>query len=200
MDKQYIAINPNNDGTAQTVMANYGRMSYANAERTDTRKATFIMERDIILVNGTKDDIPGAVKATYGKTKTGAAVCDYGSKPTLIMEREKEPKILSYTRDGRGQVANRHTRMLPTSIHASNFENTRQYVVSDWRIRKLTPRECFRLMDVDDKDIDKIQAAGIPKTQQYKLAGNSIVVSCLYHLFRKMFVETGNESNQQELF
>lgn len=69
-----------------------------------------------------------------------------------------------------------------------------------WRIRKLTPRECFRLMDVDDTDIDKIQSAGIPKTQQYKLAGNSIVVNCLYHLFRKMFIEKENESKQQELF
>ena len=60
-------------------------------------------------------------------------------------------------------------------------------------MRKLTPRECFRLMDVSDSDIDKIQAAGISKTQQYKLAGNSIVVSCLYHIFRKMFLDLGNE-------
>lgn len=67
----------------------------------------------------------------------------------------------------------------------------------NYRIRKLTPRECFRLMDVDETDIDKIQQAGISNTQQYKLAGNSIVVSCLYHIFRKMFTETENE-NQQE--
>lgn len=69
-----------------------------------------------------------------------------------------------------------------------------------YRIRKLTPRECFRLMDVDDADIDKIQAAGISNSQQYKLAGNSIVVNVLYHLFRKMFVETENESQQLTLF
>lgn len=56
-----------------------------------------------------------------------------------------------------------------------------------YRIRKLTPRECFRLMDCDDEIIDKIQDAGISNTQQYKLAGNSIVVNVLYHLFRKMF-------------
>lgn len=66
-------------------------------------------------------------------------------------------------------------------------------VYKDFRIRKLTPRECFRLMDVADSDIDKIQQAGISKTQQYKLAGNSIVVSCLYHLFRKMFIDHSNE-------
>lgn len=69
-----------------------------------------------------------------------------------------------------------------------------------YRIRKLTCREVFRLMDVDDTDIDKIQAAGISNSQQYKLAGNSIAVACLYHLFRKMFVETENEEQQLSLF
>ena len=69
-----------------------------------------------------------------------------------------------------------------------------------YRIRKLTPRECFRLMDVKDEDIDKIQQAGIAKTNQYKLAGNSIVVSPMYHIFRKLFVEKGNENQQLELF
>mgnify|MGYP002515196478 FL=1 len=58
-----------------------------------------------------------------------------------------------------------------------------------FRIRKLTPRECFRLMGVDDTDIDKIQSTGLSKSSQYKLAGNSIVVDNLYHLFRKMFID-----------
>ncbi len=65
-----------------------------------------------------------------------------------------------------------------------------------YRIRRLTERECFRLMDVDERDIDTIQAAGISATRQYRLAGNSIVVSCLYHIFRKMFAETENEERQ----
>lgn len=71
-----------------------------------------------------------------------------------------------------------------------------------YRIRKLTPRECFRLMGVDDADIDKIQGAGISNSQQYKMAGNSIVVDTLYHLFRKMFIATGceREGHQQTLF
>ena len=71
-----------------------------------------------------------------------------------------------------------------------------------FRIRKLTPRECFRLMGVDDADIDKMQAAGISNSGLYKLAGNSIVAGgnhtdsngnvdgVLYNLFRKMFIET----------
>ena len=69
-----------------------------------------------------------------------------------------------------------------------------------YRIRKLTPRECFRLMDVEEHYIDNIQNAGIAKTNQYKLAGNSIVVSCMYNIFRKLFIEKECESNQLSLF
>lgn len=70
----------------------------------------------------------------------------------------------------------------------------------NFRIRKLTPRECFRLMDVDDKDIDTIQAAGISDSQQYKLAGNSIVVNVLTEIFRKLLVDTQNDDRQLRMF
>lgn len=56
-----------------------------------------------------------------------------------------------------------------------------------YRIRKLTPRECFRLMGVSDADIDKIKGAGISESQQYKMAGNSIVVDVLMGIFQQMF-------------
>lgn len=82
-----------------------------------------------------------------------------------------------------------------TSVQKDNFSCECSY-----RIRKLTPRECFRLMGVEDKDIDTIQTAGISNSQQYKLAGNSIVVDVLYHIFRKAFCETHNENQQQALF
>jgi len=68
------------------------------------------------------------------------------------------------------------------------------------RIRKLTPKECFRLMGVDDADIEKMQKTQLSNSAQYKLAGNSIVVDVLYHLFRKMFIEQENESQQLSLF
>lgn len=58
------------------------------------------------------------------------------------------------------------------------------------RIRKLTERECFRLMDMPEEYIDRIQAAGISRSQQYKMAGNSIVVACMYHIWRKLFIDT----------
>lgn len=69
------------------------------------------------------------------------------------------------------------------------IEQVRGHEEMRYRIRKLTPRECFRLMGVDDKDIDTIQAAGISNSQQYKMAGNSIVVDVLYYQFFKAFID-----------
>ena len=61
------------------------------------------------------------------------------------------------------------------------------------RIRKLTPRECFRLMDVDEHYIDKIQSAGISDSQQFKMAGNSIVVACMEGIFYNLFKQEEDE-------
>lgn len=55
------------------------------------------------------------------------------------------------------------------------------------RLRKLTPREVLRLMDVDEANIDKMLSAGISNSQIYKMAGNSIVVSCMGGIFRNLF-------------
>lgn len=55
-----------------------------------------------------------------------------------------------------------------------------------YRIRKLTPKECLRLMGVSDEDIEKMRGAGISDSQLYKLAGNSIVVNVLEAIFRNI--------------
>lgn len=71
---------------------------------------------------------------------------------------------------------------------------------ANYRVRKLTPKEYFRLMGVSEGDIEKIQNSGVSQSQQYKMAGNSIVVDVLEHIFRKLFVDTGQESQQLMLF
>ena len=89
------------------------------------------------------------------------------------------------------------------------------------RLRKLTPKECFRLMDMTDECIGKIQKGifpdkksvipvgyGVPDaelkqvrisdSQQYKMAGNSIVVACLEGIFNNLF--TDGEVEKETLF
>lgn len=97
----------------------------------------------------------------------------------------------SATRRGRVQDDGKVTPALCTSNEVCYLES----VEPQYRIRKLTPRECFRLMGVREHNIDKIQQAGISNSQQYKLAGNSIVVDTLFHIFRRLLVDT--ESNEQ---
>ena len=53
-----------------------------------------------------------------------------------------------------------------------------------YRIRKLTPKECFRLMAFSDEAFDKAKAAGVSNSQLYKQAGNSIVVDVLYNIYK----------------
>lgn len=55
-----------------------------------------------------------------------------------------------------------------------------------YRIRKLTPKECWRLMGFSDQDVEKAKAVGMSDTQLYKQAGNSIVVNVLMAIFSQM--------------
>ena len=55
------------------------------------------------------------------------------------------------------------------------------------RIRKLTPKECFRLMGFSDQDFDAAKNAGISNSQLYKQAGNSIVVDVLYYIYVELY-------------
>lgn len=57
------------------------------------------------------------------------------------------------------------------------------------RIRYLTPRECLRLMDFTDEQIDRLFAVEKSKSQLYKMAGNSIVVGVLAAIFRAIYID-----------
>lgn len=80
-----------------------------------------------------------------------------------------------------------------TSVQKDN------YVVENYRIRKLTARECFRLMGVKDEQFDRLN--GISNSQLYKLAGNSIVVDVLEAIFKNLLMpETTDTKGQLSLF
>ena len=61
-------------------------------------------------------------------------------------------------------------------------------VTNNIRIRKLTPKETFRLMGFSDRDFDVAQKVGISNSQLYKQAGNSIVVDVLYYIYRELYI------------
>ncbi|MCY8282874.1 DNA (cytosine-5-)-methyltransferase [Bacillus inaquosorum] len=65
-----------------------------------------------------------------------------------------------------------------------------------YRIRKLTPLECFRLQAFDDEDFEKAFAAGISNSQLYKQAGNSITVTVLESIFNELFHTYVNKESE----
>ena len=63
----------------------------------------------------------------------------------------------------------------------------KRVIENNYRIRKLTPLEAWRLMGFRDEAFYKAQELGVSDSQLYKQAGNSIVVNCLYYIFKNLF-------------
>ncbi|SET05632.1 C-5 cytosine-specific DNA methylase [Pseudobutyrivibrio sp. C4] len=106
-------------------------------------------------------------------TKKGYIECEVGGVADLSFPDSK-------TRRGR-VVDNGNT--CPT-IQCEN-DICRIEKAEHYRIRKLTPKECFRLMGFDDEDFEAA-AEENTNTQLYKQAGNSIVVDVLENIFKEM--------------
>lgn len=68
-------------------------------------------------------------------------------------------------------------------------------IITNYCIRKLTPRECWRLMGVKDREFNKLK--GLSDNQLYKLAGNSIVVNVLEEIFNNLLTDKGKEAKGQ---
>ena len=66
------------------------------------------------------------------------------------------------------------------------------------RIRKITPKECFRLMGFSDEDFSKAEQVPTSNTQLYKQAGNSIVVNVLEEILKELFINEKKPKRQTD--
>lgn len=73
-------------------------------------------------------------------------------------------------------------------------------VLKHGTVRKLTPRECFRLFGVEEEVIDRLIDSGISDTQLYAAAGDSVVIPVVYEIAKKMISEweKSNNGNKEE--
>lgn len=136
----------------------------------------------------------------HGSTGCGGSTDCFVAEPKIIQVGNLADEK-GFKNPQRGRVYN--PIGISPNINTMGGGNLQPRIIEDfanYRIRKLTPRECFRLMGVSEKDIDNIQKSGISKTQQYKMAGNSIVVDVLYYIFKKMFVDKSCEDTQLSIF
>lgn len=142
--------------------------------RTDNAK---ILQVGILDIKGNEQ-----IRRVYG---------DNGLSPTLnsMQGGNRQPKVMVK------QATKQGTSNTITTVQKDNLVFEPQY-----RIRKLTPKECWRLMGISNEDFEKAQEVN-SNTQLYKQAGNAIVVDVLEGIFRKLFLskskEKGNKLEEQ---
>lgn len=131
-------------------------------------------------------------------TLTSRCSCAGGMSAVLKLEEPLEVKVatkLGYEEAERGDYVNitypgsktKRGRVGKGVAHTLTCGDGNAVITENVRIRKLTPRECLRLMGWHDEQIDKIAAARVSSTQQYKQAGNGIVVQVLEFIFKALF-------------
>lgn len=198
--KDILFYNADEDDVAKCILAGCYKFGAATLLRKKGTTMTSVIE--VEPTNVDESDV-GIIQVgnimtekNFTNPQCGRVYSTLGISPTINTcgGGQREPKIIDDMND-------EYPIKLPPDLKGKKFN-----------IRKMTPRECFRVMGVADNDIDKIQNAGISKTSQYKLAGNSIVSGgnykdsngnydgVLFNLFRKMFIETGNENKQHALW
>lgn len=167
-------VNTGKDGVSITVKAQYYKTSLANFARSGASyAATGIVEKNpeyIEVSQATKD---GSIKCKVGG-------CYNSNYPD------------SKTRRGRVQEDGDVT---PT-LTVADIEKI-NYVETKYRIRKLTPKECWRLMGYTDEDFDKAQSSGVSNSQLYKQAGNAIIRQVLMALFLQMGIQGHKRWNEE---
>lgn len=97
-------------------------------------------------------------------------------KDNLVMEKTILQRARGFNMGGEHKIC--------PPITANSFQDN-NLLKCQYRIRKLTPRECGRLMGVSDEDISKMAAVN-SNTQLYKQFGNSIVVDVMCAMFRNL--------------
>lgn len=199
------------NGIAPTVTENHGQVT-AIAIKNNTKQGYLLAEEgDAVDISGRMEWHRGTVQKGVSQTITTAGGDNVG-----VVVKEEVKSVYTpleeqlFTEDGNikryigsdvvdefkeGQMA---TTSYPngyghgTRVHNESVSLTvgeRPSVKTNLRIRKLTSRECLRLMGWNDEQIDKIQACGISCSQQYKQAGNGIVVQVLEAIFKELFLK-----------
>lgn len=122
----------------------------------------------------------GTIQAGYSKNNHGHRV--------ILNSNERKPKViagLGEKKSDSGTQWYQQDRIYDSNIAISVTTELNPYYRDNLRIRKLTPRECFRLMGVKDEDFDKV-CKNQSDASLYHLAGDSIVVNVLMAIFKEL--------------
>ena len=149
-----------------------------NPEGTAQGTRDIVYDPKGIMATLTATDYKGAKQVAF--EQNGRVYDVDGISPTLntMQGGDRQPKIIQrshgYNRGGEYDIA-------PTLTKSSYHENN--FLADEFRIRKLTPRECWRLQGFPDWAFDKAQEVN-SNSQLYKQAGNSVTVNVIKEIAR----------------
>lgn len=223
VSKDNLVIEPINaeiDGTAKTIKAQYAKTSAANFIRNGTFGETGVKEEPKIeRIGGMYGQATRwGVYSDEGISPTITASMGLGGGHVPMVEEKQERlskqayETLEENKCKDGDVINPFNKKVvddgicPTiTTRPEGFKTANLIVVDEsiepipqthnFRIRKLTPRECWRLQGWKDEQFDKIK--GISNAQLYKMAGNGIVINVLEAIFTNMFLRKPTKEEEK---
>lgn len=130
-----------------------------------------------------------------GHGMNGNIYSDDGLSPTITTNKGEGNKIRQvaqiYPNSGNPQAGRIYdSEGISPAMDTCSGGNRMPKVLEDnmpYRIRKMTPKECFRLMGFSDKNYKDAKDVGVSNSQLYKQAGNSIVVDVLYYILVELY-------------
>ena len=176
-------LEPNTDGVSNTL--------------TTVQKDNYLLEvPKLTQIGNLMDD----TKRKFKNSQTGRVYDSAGISPAIDTTQGRpkfvEPVVIGSTQEHAAVKNDGICTCLTEAMGAGGGQipmitDNQQNDCCGYRIRKLTPLECFRLMGFSDEEFNRIK--GVSNTQLYKMAGNSIVVNVLEAIFKQLFKENHKE-------
>lgn len=200
LESQIVAMrgrNPDNPSDRTTGSPTEQRLEI-NMQGTSNCLTSVQKDNMVLIKQATKSgsiecEVGGCFDASYpeSQTRRGREQDNGNTCPTLTAQNQeivRIEKVGQISSDGsqRGTVI--YDNGISTNLVAGTHGYANSHIATKYRIRKLTPRECGRLMGVSDEDISKMAAVN-SNTQLYKQFGNSIVVDVMCAMFRNLNIE-----------
>jgi DNA (cytosine-5)-methyltransferase 1 len=181
----------NQDTQASQVYDSDGLSPTLNTMQGGNRQP-FIEEPKICAMRGRNIENPKSRKSGQ-PTQQMIEVNENGVSNSLTTVQKDnlvvEPKViqLNPSKESGGKQPYQHNRVYDINgiMTTLDTDSGRKNILES-RIRKLTPIECFRLMDFPDSLVENARKAGVSDSQLYKQAGNSIVVAVLEKLINRL--------------
>ena len=200
LENQIVAMrgrNPDNPSDRTTGSPTEQRLEI-NMQGTSNCLTSVQKDNMVLIKQATKSgsiecEVGGCFDASYPESQTRrGGVQDNGNTcPTLTAQNQEIVRIEKV-----GQISNDGSQCgtvysdsgISPTLTAGTHGDANSKVFTQYRIRKLTPRECGRLMGVSDEDISKMAEVN-SNTQLYKQFGNSIVVDVMCKMFSNLDID-----------